>query len=759
MKEPRKLPTHDFNILELLNYLYSHRLALMIPPIAFAAIVGLMTFFVRKPLYLSTATLTFEQQQTGSLNRSELEAMSMFGSNNDIRDKITRIEHFIVSVKYRYGLLERIDGLKPADMARLNEDGKRRYAVIKSYLGSVDPSDREKRAGKIFRHIRVKGDEKRGVLLLEATAPNPTLAWAIADLAKETLVDQNLERGLERVRLIKDFLVSQNDEIKNTLTELEQKLSNLRSQARIFTIDDAAARIDNSRFDTQARLSQSEGEFEAYKQMVADVTKEIMEFKKHMADPKGASYFYIVQLQKKLELLSYRKSLLEQQRKLAADGADGRPGDGSGRHGEGGGRQSYGENRQASGERRQVTGEIEQTSTELQTALKSNQQLLTKAPWEVLELLEQQLIEVEQKRDHALKETSILRKKYAESEKDLKGIPEVFRQMGELQRQIKISSTVYSDIQQRLQDARVKEAGKANDIQVLSDPEMPDAPIGLGVKMRYIFSFLIGLGLSILVFFVRYLTLPPIRNRQDLEAFDLTVIGEIPQINEIKTNEKSKKLIIRDLPSAKVATPLRQMTLSLITQIEKLKKAGKPHKTISFLSGNSGEGKTFIAGNVAYTLALSGRRILIVDMDLEKCDIDKMFSGFTPDTDEEIGGEFCYQFTKVNANLHLISPKEPSRIRDRLESFWEKVVAPKEDDYDIILVDTPNLTDFVEPLIIAKSAHMLIFVTNQRWTLLDEFRKAFEKVNVVVPDQKLAVINFSYDELRTLKNRVISSAA
>jgi hypothetical protein len=53
---------------------------------------------------------------------------------------------------------------------------------------------------------------------------------------------------------------------------------------------------------------------------------------------------------------------------------------------------------------------------------------------------------------------------------------------------------------------------------------------------------------------------------------------------------------------------------------------------------------------------------------------------------------------------------------------------------------------------------LVIFLAHQRWTLLDEFRKAFEKVNVVVPGEKFAVINFSYDELRTLKNKISTAS-
>jgi len=722
MKRAKTQATHDFNFLELLNYLYSHRLIVVLAPIAFSAVVGLITFFIRKPIYLSQSIITVELETSNQFGMNKIE--SMF-AESDVKNKLTILQHFLSSVQFRTALLAKVDQSPDTQMLEPENAQHKRHKVLKAYLNRTRAMSDDDRSSALMRMVSSKIEEKKGFMILEGKAPSPILAWAVTDLVKETLLDQNLERNLEKIRLIKTFLIKQELETKVRLDEFEKQLSKLRSKAGILGPDEVANRIDMVRFDTRAKLSQAEGEYEAYSQMHEDLVREADTLKANMANPSGPSYFYIVQLQKKLELLNYQQALILQKRSIASQV-----------------------------DRVDMSPEIKDTSEELRSALKATPNLTTKAPWEYLEILERQIKEVDQKRDASDKERLVMRRKVAENDRELKSVPEVLRRMGELLRTIKQETLIYTDIQQRLQDARLKEAGKANDLKVVSDPEFAESPVGLSVKMKYLMGAVLGLIFSLFVLFIRYLLLPPIRNRQDLENFDLTVLGEVPWIRHQNFTANLGSVIIRDLPDDRMATPIRQLTFSIITHLAKLAKDAKAHKTMAFLSAHSGEGKSFTAANVAYSLALSGRTVLVIDMDLDKCDIERLL---TP-KDKTVTkvdltlGQFPIHLTHVTPNLTLLAPESTAQIRDQLEVFWEKVVVPLSKDYDIVIVDTPNLDVYVEPLIISQLSDVVVFVAHQRWTLLDEFRRSYEKVDTIVRGQKFAVINFSYDEVGSLKN-------
>ena len=141
-------------------------------------------------------------------------------------------------------------------------------------------------------------------------------------------------------------------------------------------------------------------------------------------------------------------------------------------------------------------------------------------------------------------------------------------------------------------------------------------------------------------------------------------------------------------------------------------------KTISITSGKGGVGKSTLVANLAYALALQGRKILIFDGDLGMANIDIMF-GVKAESHvhDFLSGEKSIQeiITPLAPNIDLISGGSGIVELNRLNSFERRTLMESiqliENNYDYLLIDTaPGISDNV--LYLNSSAQMAAVVIN-----------------------------------------------
>lgn len=190
--------------------------------------------------------------------------------------------------------------------------------------------------------------------------------------------------------------------------------------------------------------------------------------------------------------------------------------------------------------------------------------------------------------------------------------------------------------------------------------------------------------------------------------------------------------IVDKLPKSITAESYR----SLRTNIQ-YSSIDKQVKTLVVTSSNAGEGKSTVAGNLAYTFFQNGKRVLIIDCDLRKPSLHRKFNVSNEEglTDVLVGtSKLNNVMKKIDANLYLLTtgtlPPNPAEIigSNTMENFLEQCKI----NFDYIILDTPPILPVTDSKLLAIKADATVVVVRSEISKSKHVSQAFkelEKVN------------------------------
>lgn len=193
--------------------------------------------------------------------------------------------------------------------------------------------------------------------------------------------------------------------------------------------------------------------------------------------------------------------------------------------------------------------------------------------------------------------------------------------------------------------------------------------------------------------------------------------------------------IVDKLPKSITAENYR----SLRTNIQ-YSSIDKHVKTLVVTSSNAGEGKSTVAGNLAYTFFQGGKRVLIIDCDLRKPSLHKKFnvSNEVGLTDVLVGtSELNKVMQKIDDNLYLLTtgtlPPNPAEIigSNTMENFLGECKI----NFDYIILDTPPILPVTDSKLLAIKADATVLVVRSEISKskhVSQAIKELEKVNANV---------------------------
>ena len=189
--------------------------------------------------------------------------------------------------------------------------------------------------------------------------------------------------------------------------------------------------------------------------------------------------------------------------------------------------------------------------------------------------------------------------------------------------------------------------------------------------------------------------------------------------------------IVDKLPKSITAESYR----SLRTNIQ-YSSIDKQVKTLVVTSSNAGEGKSTVAGNLAYTFFQSGKRVLIIDCDLRKPSLHRKFnvSNEVGLTDVLVGtSELNKVMKKIDDNLYLLTtgtlPPNPAEIigSNTMENFLEECKI----NFDYIILDTPPILPVTDSKLLAIKADATVLVVRSEISKSKHVSQAFKELGKV----------------------------
>lgn len=292
------------------------------------------------------------------------------------------------------------------------------------------------------------------------------------------------------------------------------------------------------------------------------------------------------------------------------------------------------------------------------------------------------------------------------------------RQLVSISRQQEIKAGLYLMLLQKREENAITLASTANNARIVDEALADAAPVSPKGKMIYLVALILGIAVPVAVIYVVELFKYKIEGRADVEKITSTpIVGDIP-LSE--TAPKEGAIVVHENQNDLMAETFRNIRTNVLYMMQ------SNQKVILITSTTTGEGKTFIASNLAVSLALLGKRVVIVGLDIRKPGLNKAFrmshkeggiSQFLADP-EHTDLMALVQVSDVNANLHILPggpiPPNPTELVAR-ESLLQAIGLLKE-HFDYIVLDTAPIGMVTDTHLIARVADASIYVCRADYT-------------------------------------------
>ena len=306
------------------------------------------------------------------------------------------------------------------------------------------------------------------------------------------------------------------------------------------------------------------------------------------------------------------------------------------------------------------------------------------------------------------------------------------RQFVSIARQQEIKSGLYLMLLQKREENAITLAATANNAQIIDAAIADDNPVSPKRMMVYLVALFFGMGIPVGIIYLIGLTKFKIEGRADIEKLtSLPVVGDIPL-----ADEKSGSIAVFENKNNLMSETFRNVRTNLQFMLEN----GK--NVILVTSTISGEGKSFVSSNLAISLSLLGKKVVIVGLDIRKPGLNKVFNipqkdhGITQFlTNPSMNLMDLVQPSDINRNLFILPggavPPNPTELlaRDGLE----KAIETLKTNFDYVILDTAPVGMVTDTLLIGRTADLSVYVCRADYT-----RKAeFTLVNELSENKKL----------------------
>lgn len=294
------------------------------------------------------------------------------------------------------------------------------------------------------------------------------------------------------------------------------------------------------------------------------------------------------------------------------------------------------------------------------------------------------------------------------------------RQFVSIARQQEIKAGLYLMLLQKREENAITLAATANNAKTIDEALADDNPVSPKKMMIYLAALIMGLGLPVGIIYVIGLTKFKIEGRVDVERLtSLPIVGDIPL-----ADEKSGSIAVYENKNNLMSETFRNIRTNLQFMLEKDK------NVILVTSTISGEGKSFVSANLAISLSLLGKKVVIIGLDIRKPGLNKVFKiprkdhGITQYlTNTAINIMDLVQSSDINKNLFILPggtvPPNPTELlaRDGLD----KAIETLKKNFDYVILDTAPVGMVTDTLLIGRVADLSVYVCRADYTHKGEF--------------------------------------
>ncbi|MDX2478481.1 MAG: polysaccharide biosynthesis tyrosine autokinase, partial [Gammaproteobacteria bacterium] len=318
-------------------------------------------------------------------------------------------------------------------------------------------------------------------------------------------------------------------------------------------------------------------------------------------------------------------------------------------------------------------------------------------------------------------------------------LPGTELEAAKLSRDVTVANELYMLLLNKSQELKVTKAGTIGSARIVDQAVVADDPVKPKKMLIIAVSLLLGFIIGVVVSALRKALNRTIDDPSIIEKqLGYSIYAEIPKSEyQEKVSRSAKKrsgsehynLLAHENKDDLVLESFRSLRTSI--QFALMEAEDK----VVMISGPSpGIGKSFVSTNFAYLMAESGKKILLIDADMRKGHIHKVFDNeMTPGLSEILCGKYELSDVIHKNNLHkgldVITsgtyPPNPSELL--MGDAFKVLLSSLEDSYDLIIIDTPPVLAVTDASIIGRYAATSFMILRSACHNLREIQMAFKR--------------------------------
>lgn len=317
--------------------------------------------------------------------------------------------------------------------------------------------------------------------------------------------------------------------------------------------------------------------------------------------------------------------------------------------------------------------------------------------------------------------------------------PEQERVLTQIGRQQEVKSGLYLMLLQKREENSISLAATADKGKVIDAPSLegkvsPKSPIIM------LIALVLGIAIPAGILFLREFFKYKIEGHEDvIKLTQIPVIADIPVASDATKKEGKADIVVHQ----NVNNLMEEIFRGLRTNIQFMLKEGE--KVMMFTSSTSGEGKTFVASNIGISLALLGKKVIMVGLDIRKprlaelFEIDNHHNGITNliihdhNTWDDIQKQILSSGVNSKLDLLMAGPVPPNPGELVTRASLDDIISQLKEHYDYVILDTAPIGLVNDSLQLGRLANLCVYVCRADYTP----KASFGMINGLKAENKL----------------------
>ena len=289
-----------------------------------------------------------------------------------------------------------------------------------------------------------------------------------------------------------------------------------------------------------------------------------------------------------------------------------------------------------------------------------------------------------------------------------------------------------------------------SDTRIIEEPKATSYPINGGKMPIYLGAMLLGIFIPFVFLFTKDILNTKILSKEDIESkTDNPILGTIAK------NKSNKTIVVTGNNVTPVAELFRLMRHNLKFLLQ-----GKNNQVIMVTSSKQGEGKTFVSINTAASLAITGKKVVVLGFDLRVPKLMKDMnlncklglSDFIVDPNIHVNDIVISDKNEKNLFFIGAGPIPPNPGELMLNKRVEELIQQLKKSYDYIIIDTPPIGKVADAYSLSPFVDATLYVVRYNYTKKEEL----SVINEIAEKKKLSSLMIVFNDVKIDKSGTYS---